>query len=155
MEKENLSNPAGNPLLRHFRLIAVLFAVLMLAVAGCVGWYAVNTEKIRADIADQAYQVEYNQGRVRRQKYEYQQAAEEIPKLEEQVKEISEKAEKAAEEKLAQRSSAPAMFRGTFKGISAAKKDAKARLEEAEAAESRAREEFNTLLQSLTGGEQP
>ena len=83
------------------------------------------------------------------------QAAAEIPNLEKHRAEIREKASKTADAKAAQRAAAPSMFRGTFRGISAAKKDAKARLEEAETAEGLAREELDALLESLTGGEQP
>ncbi len=155
MKEDSFFCKAVQAMLRHFRPIAVLFAALMLAVAGCVGWYTVRAVGIRADIADQAYQVEYNEGRVRRQLYEKQQAEAEIPGLEKQLEEIRGKASKTADEKAAQRAAAPSMFRGTFRGISAAKKDAKARLEEAETSEGLAREELNALLESLTGGEQP
>ena len=142
-------------LLKHFRTVAIIFAVLMLAVAGCAGWFTVRAVGVRSEIRDQAYQVEYNQGRVRLQMYEYRQAEEAIPKLREQLEAIRQKAEETAAAKLEQRKAAPSMFRGSYKGISAAKKDAEAQLKEAKAAESLAREELDSLLQSVTGGEQP
>ena len=145
----------GHALVRHFRLVAVIFAALMLAVAGCVAWYTVQSVKVSAAIADQEYMVGYNRDRVRLQIYEYKQAEAAIPVLQEEIEEIRQKAEEISAAKLAQRAAAPAMFRGSFRGISAAKKDAKARLQDAETAESLAREELNVIIQSLTGGEQP
>ena len=148
VDKPEIAETAPDPAAGLFRIAALVFALLMLAVCACIGWSLVDSHAIRLRIEDARSQVEYDRGRAALQQKEYDQAVAILPVIQARIDALEPEVQAARDENSElkeTRNQARAGFRSIGDAADAAQQEA----DEAVAELSEVYRTYQTLMTEL------